>query len=195
MSVQAVIGCDLSISHHLFSTLGSVRQPTQRKQLNIFRVEMLSAKPMDYFMFIKNSETCFNVQPAATSHSPIATCSLRLSPVAPVLLSHCKVFVLLPLCGSLKQTDKLKDRPTDRHTVVLVYKQALGYFPIPGHSCSIERSAGCHVRAGNVGFITEGVGAGREGRRRGGAGKGKVQGFPQPSHMMITVKLRCFTGL
>lgn len=76
------------------------------------------------------------------------------------------------------------DRQT-RQSAVLVYKQALGYFPILGHSCSIERSAGCHVRAGNAGFITEAVRVG------GGAGGevqgGEVQGLPQASHMMITV--------
>lgn len=41
-------------------------------------------------------------------------------------------------------------------TAVLVYKQALSYFPILGHSCSIQHSAGCHVRAGNAGFIKRG---------------------------------------
>lgn len=43
-----------------------------------------------------------------------------------------------------------------RQTAVLVYKQALSYFPILGHSCSIQHSAGCHVRAGNAGFIKRG---------------------------------------
>lgn len=45
-----------------------------------------------------------------------------------------------------------------RRTEVLVYKQASSYFPILGHSCSIQQSAGCHVRAGNAGFIIKGEG-------------------------------------
>lgn len=45
-----------------------------------------------------------------------------------------------------------------RQIAVLMYKQALGYFPILCHSCSIQRSAGCHVRAGNAGFIKRGRG-------------------------------------
>lgn len=55
---------------------------------------------------------------------------------------------------------------------LLVYKQALSDFPILSHSCSIQQTAGCHVRAGNVGFI---------------GGGGWAKGFPQLSEMKIKV--------
>lgn len=48
-----------------------------------------------------------------------------------------------------------------------MYKQALSYFPILSHSCSIQQNAGRHVRAGNAGFIDGGrVGRGVSPARR-----------------------------
>lgn len=80
----------------------------------------------------------------------------------------CMVIVLLcqrAVCNGVSLVVLLTDS-------LLVYKQALSYFPILSHSCSIQQNAGCHVRAGNAGFIE---------------GGGWAQGFPQPSEMKITV--------
>ena len=68
----------------------------------------------------------------------------------------------------------LRSSGADRRAL-LVYKQALSYFPILSHSCSIQHSAGCHVRAGNAGFI-----------KRGRVDRG---GSPALREMMIKVGL------